>query len=155
MPGILTTIRESLAEFLRSDAASGAKAYFTDHAKPIGIYTEKLKSFEQSITDALASIGLAIVVATVTAKDAKIEPGKLRFGKVTILVRCYESPDTNDTDLAASDVAEACVEFLKDFRIYAAPLSFQSLTIGNDKVRLCYDVIFSAAVAGTAAKVRA
>lgn len=154
MPGILTTIREQFAEFLRSHEDSGAKDYFSDQPKRIEVFTEKLKSFEQSITDALTATGVAVIIATVTAKDAKVEPGKIRFGKVSLVARCYESPDTNDTDVSASDIAEAIAEFAKSFRVFGSPLAFQSITLGNDRVRLCYDVIFSANVAAPATAVR-
>lgn len=155
MAGILTTTREALAEFLRSDVASGAKAFFTDHAKPIGVFTEKLKSFEDKITAALTSTGIAAIVATPTAKDAKTEPGKLRLGKTSVLIRVLESPNTNDTGVSASDLAEVIVEFVKDFRVLGTSLAFSAITLGNDKTRLCYDVIFSASLAGTVNKTRA
>lgn len=155
MPGILTTTREALAAFLRSDTASGAKAFFTDHAKPIEVFTEKLKSFENAVIGALTKTGIAAIVTTPTAKNAKTEPGKLRLANTTILIRILESPDTNDTGVSASDLAEVIVEFVKGFRIFDTSLAFNAITLGNDRTRLCYDVIFSASLAGKVNTARA
>lgn len=144
MSGILASIRESFAGFLQNDVASGAKAFFTENAKPIPVFTEKLKSFEQAIADALTSTGLGVIVATVTASDAQSQwPDKIAFKTIKLLARVIEVPDSNDTGVAASDCAEAISQFARKFKFNGSPLEFVSIALGSNPGTLCYDVTFT------------
>ena len=64
--GLLVDLREQWAQHLRADETSGAGAYFS-LAPAIAIYTEKLKSIEQTITNVQLKVGLNVIVLTVIA----------------------------------------------------------------------------------------
>jgi hypothetical protein len=156
MAGLLTTLRENFAVFLSGDVASGATAYFTDAAKPITVFTEKLKSFEQAITDALASTGLAVVVATATATEAQSQcPDLLAFNNVKLLVRVLENPAANDTGVSASDCAEVIAALARKFKFNGSPLRLIEITLGDNPGALAYDVVFQLAAQATITATRA
>jgi len=140
--GMLVTIRESWAHFLRTDVASGAHAYFSTHPV-IPIYTEKLKTIDQSIIDALSGIGLSVVLVTVTAKDAQNQIGGLYFNHIIGCARVLENPTVNDTGIAASDLAEAVAWFSRKFTPANGALKLQDIMLAQHPSALAYDVFFT------------
>lgn len=145
--GLLVSIRESWAEFLRSntEGEDGGPAAFFGAAPAIPIYTEKLKTISQAITDAQTKIGLNIVIVTVTAREAQAQhPGELWFGKIAVVARVMENPKINHTGVCASDCAEAVAWYSKRFQLGGGfPLMFREIALAPHEGSLVYDVVFT------------
>jgi len=139
--GLLITLRESWADFLRTDAASAA--YF--NADPaIPIFTEKLKSIEQAIIDVQKKFGLNIVIMTVVARDRQNQVPGLWFKNVVAVARVIESPLANTTGICASDLAEAIAYFSGGFKLYGKhPMKLQDIALAPVPAGVAYDVIYS------------
>jgi hypothetical protein len=142
MAGMLSSVREEWATFLRENSDSGAAAYF-GAAPAIEIYTEKLKSIDQIVTDALKRLGLTVMIVTVVARDAKNQMAGLAFGDVACVARVFENPKLNATGVSASDCAEAIAWFTRRFSFEGQPLRLVEISLGDDPRALTYDVIFS------------
>ena len=143
--GLLVDIRENWATFLGSDVASGAHAYFNPSApaKPIGIFTEKLKTIEQSITEAQMKVGLNVVIVTVQAKGAMNQIQGLYFGRILCVARIMENPKVNMTGVSASDCAEAVAWFTRKFSPEGYVMEFQDIMLASHQTALAYDVLYT------------
>lgn len=99
--GLLSTIQQSVVTRLQSDG------YFAN----IPIFSEKIGDIQNQIDTALASLGICVIVMTVTARvEHPNEPGPY-FSDIKVVVRVTENVLANQsptgTQKAASDVIEA------------------------------------------------
>jgi len=172
MSGLLVTLRESWATHLLTydtlDAvanwsitpkdyfnsqANGAGILNSEGATPIPIFTEKLKTLEQSITDAMLKFGIGVLIATVIAQQFEPQqPGMLYYKDITAVARVIVNPPTNLTGLEGGDVAEAIVWFTRKWNPDAAmAVKHQEIVIGTHqygpsgarKEAVCWDVLYS------------
>lgn len=146
--GLLSAIREDWGTFLRTDIASGARAFFSPDAPAVSIpvITEKLGTIEQRISDGLTATGLSVLIATVVASGARNQiPGKIAFEKVVAVARVFENPATNLTGITASDCAEKIFWVTRHFKTAdGTPLQFEKIQLGTvDPKRICYDVFYN------------
>ena len=156
--GLLVNIRESWANFLATDAGSGAAAFFSPAAPalPISIFTEKLKTIEQNLTDAQTRRGMSVVIVTVSARGAQNQmrgisgtAGAIEFKKIMAVARVYEAPKTNSIGLSCSDVAEAVAWFTRKFTPPSENrtiFALEDISLAPNSGRpdsLAYDVIYT------------
>jgi len=140
--GLLVDIRESWANYLLTDQASGSAAYFAaDPAIPV--YTEKLKTIDQAITNAKTTIGLNVVIVTVIAKEAQNQIRGLYFKNILAIARVMESPRVNKSGVCASDLAESVAWFTRKFTYNGeSPLLLENISLAPTKDGITYDVIY-------------
>jgi hypothetical protein len=152
--GLLVDIRESWANYLLTDQASGSATYFAaDPAIPV--YTEKLKTINQALTDAKTKIGLSVVIVTVVAKGAQNQQRGLYFKNIKAVARVMENPKVNMTGVCASDLAEAVAWFSRKY-LYAVEYSLllEDITLAPVPSGIAYDVLFNIEGAITTAPAR-
>lgn len=146
MPGLLSSIQRACAD------KGNALPYFNpaladppDSSKPaIPFFYEQLKSVDGKINDVLIKLGLAVLVATVVASQAKNQHTGLRFGDIAVVFRVFESPILNTAEVSASDCAEAIAFYFKGFKATADKcLALQGIALGQDPKNLVYDVLFT------------
>lgn len=143
--GMLIALQEAAATFLRT-GDTAAKAYFTDTAPAIGIYTEQLAALQQKIDEGLRRTGVSILVRTVTANKARNNvPGKIGYGRVMLAVLVGCTPNANPSGLHPATVAEKVVWCLKRFAFRGVTPQHEATDLlpkqSEDQVH--YSVIFS------------
>lgn len=101
MPGLLSTLRENTAAYLKS----------LDFCYGIPVFTEKQKTLLQVINDVEMEVSpLSLMVMTMHATNAQNQIRKgpfrsLQFGKIVLAVHCFANLDMTG-DEEASDIAE-------------------------------------------------
>ena len=160
MSGLLVTLRESWANHLLGydtlDAVAGwtmtPRAFFA--AEPaIPVFTEKLNTIEQAVTNSLLKTGISVIVATVIARKCEPQqPGVLYYRDITAVARVIANPKTNMTGLEGSDIAEAIVWFTKKWNPPGGcTAKHEEIVIGTHgygspasrQQAVCWDVLYS------------
>jgi hypothetical protein len=141
--GLLVDIRESWANYLLTDQASGSAGYFAA-APAIPVFTEKLKTIDQAIQDAKTQIGLNVVIVTIVAKGGQNQQRGLYFKSIKAVARVMENPKVNQTRVCASDCAEAIAWFTRKFNFASEfPLLLEDIALAPTPTGIAYDVLFN------------
>lgn len=157
MPGLLSTIQTACATHGAAiPFFNPAVADPVDTETPaVPFFYEQLKSVDQKINDVLLRLGLAVLVATVVATDARNSGQGITFKDIAVVFRVYESPTINASGVTCSDCAEAIAWHFKRFSpIQGAQLVLKGIALGQDPKNLVYDVLFTIEAAITAAPTR-
>lgn len=149
-PGMLINLREKWATHISTDAAAWPSGPYFTVAPPaftIPVFTEKLATLQQKITDGLLKTGLSVLIATVVAKKARNElPGFLAFEGIVAVAHVISTPNANPSQLAASDVAERIAWDTTKFKFNGAPMRLLDLSlsrVNSAPGRVAYDVIYT------------
>lgn len=113
---------------------------------PIEIVSERLKDLEEKINETVATAGgIAILLVTPSFENVLTDVRGAHFDDVKMVARVLENTRSNDTGLAALDVAIHTAALWSQLKpdALANPLKLQSVVLGNDPRFLAWDVTAS------------
>jgi hypothetical protein len=157
---MLAEIQQACANYLNGTTTPTGlpECTFFKTAPVIKILTEQLADYESEIERQVESLGICLLILTVTAKKSQNQfPAGLAFEDIDIRARVLCDPALNKTGVPPSSAAEAAAWYLRKL----TPLSgggspaLESIELVEDRAApLAYDAIFSLSAKSTTAPSR-
>jgi len=146
---MLAEIQEACANYLNGvivpEGLTRVDFFASDPA--IQVITEQRADYENELGRLVNSLGLCMLVLTVTANGGQNQfPDRLAFDDIDVRVRALCDPALNQTRVSPSSACEAAVWYLRKFTPLAGGYSliFKSIELAEDRAApLAYDAIFS------------
>jgi len=148
---VLAEIQQACADYLNGVVTPPGlpECTFFKKEPAIKVITEQLDDYESAIERDVQSLGICVLIMTVTAKDSQNQfPGGLAFDKIDVRARAMGDPfiaqRTVGVDVATA--AEAAAWYLRKLRPLdrGGTLTLQSIELAEDRAApVAYDAIFS------------
>jgi hypothetical protein len=157
---MLAEIQQACADYLNGTLTPSGltQVTFFSTAPVITVFTEQLADYENAIERAVESLGLCMLILTVTAtKSLNQFTGGLAFDDIDMRARALCDPSLNQTGVSASSAAEAAAWFLRKLTPLpgGGSLALKSIDLAEDRAApLAYDAIFSLSSKSTTAPTR-
>jgi hypothetical protein len=157
---MLAEIQQACADYLNGSVTPSGltQVTFFSASPTIKVLTEQLADYESAIEREVESLGLCLLILTVTADKSQNQfPAGLAFEDIDIRARVLCDPALNKTGVPPSSAAEAAAWYLRKL----TPLSgggspaLESIELVEDRAApLAYDAIFSLSAKSTTAPSR-